>query len=444
MAETIQITSPGPQGSRGPTGPKGEPGFLTSYEDLVITGSLFVSGNLTDPGNITASTVSASGNIITNDITLSSDGLVNGSSGVIKLQGLGSSNNLQESVIGLDSYGGTGGQAITFNNFGGDEDGVKFIMHGTEGFFARRYYMVGDKTVVFQQNYRAANDNNGDTAFTFNNGYYQHTGYLFTVSHRGDPHFRIGNITGSIELLKPVTASGAISASGGFIGDLTGTASFATSASFADTSTTASHAVTASFLDIPSGQRGVVSASFATSASFADTSTSSSYAERSTTSSFAIKSGDGFPFVGSAQITGSLNTTGNISTLSGNISASEVSASFFRGNGQHLTGIGDLPFPFEGDAEVRGNITASNGGEIFAATGSFERIKIPTGTGTPKISSGNRLILSASDTVQIEDTLRLNPTTTQSVSTVDNGAIVYDSNVHKFVGYANGVWVHLH
>lgn len=179
------------------------------------------SGNdtLTIAGNITSSgDISSSGNIITNDITLSSDGLVDGSSALIRLQGLGDSNNLQESIIGLDSFRNNGEQAITFTNIGAGTDGVKFIMHGANGFYARTYYMTGDKTVAFQQNYRAANDSNGDTAFTFNNAYYQPTGYLFTVSHRGNPQFRIGNNTGSIEFFTPITASGAISASGDIIG----------------------------------------------------------------------------------------------------------------------------------------------------------------------------------------------------------------------------------
>lgn len=172
-----------------------------SEQNMNLSGSakLYVGGN-----------IRTSGNIITNDVTLSSDGNANGSSAALKLQGLGNTNNLQESTIKLDSYGGSGGQAIIFNNDGGKQ----FRMHGTSGFYSTNYYMVGHQGIKFQQNYLAAEDSNGDTAFTFNNGYEQPTGYLFTVSLQNDPHFRIGNSTGSIELLKPVTASGNISSSG--------------------------------------------------------------------------------------------------------------------------------------------------------------------------------------------------------------------------------------
>ena len=201
----------------------------SAEQNMNLSGSakLFVGGNISTNSNITASgNISASGNIITNDVTLSSDGNVNGSSAKIIFEGHGSSDNLQQSNIQLDSFRNDGEQAIVFTNTGAGTNGDRFIMHGANGFFSKRYYMVGNERIHFQQNYQAAEDDDGDTAFTFNNGSAQNTGYLFTVSHQNDPHFRIGSNTGSIELLKPVTASGNISASGNinaanFISDTT-------------------------------------------------------------------------------------------------------------------------------------------------------------------------------------------------------------------------------
>jgi hypothetical protein len=68
-----------------------------------------------------------------------------------------------------------------------------------------------------------------------------------------------------------------------------------------------------------------------------------------------------------------------------------------------------------------------------------------TGTGVPTIVSDTNLNLSASNAVVIQSpVLRLKSTTTSSVITPSNGDIIYDSNQHKFFGYANGVWVAFH
>ena len=107
-----------------------------------------------------------------------------------------------------------------------------------------------------------------------------------------------GNITGSI-----------ITASGGFSGSLEGTSSYATTASYAIGATSASYS------------NNATSASYALSASFSTNATSASNA---ITASFALNAGgagDGFPFTGSAVISGSLNVIGPI-TASGNISSS--------------------------------------------------------------------------------------------------------------------------
>ena len=126
-----------------------------------------------------------------------------------------------------------------------------------------------------------------------------------------------------------VSASGYVSSSQ-FVGNLTGTATNATSASYATTATSASFASTATSATTASYVENAVSSSysaFALSASYsstatsashalnADSSTSASYATNALSASFA-PSTPAFPFTGSAQITGSLGVTGS-ATVSG-------------------------------------------------------------------------------------------------------------------------------
>ena len=143
-----------------------------------------------------------------------------------------------------------------------------------------------------------------------------------------------------------------------------------------------------------------------------------------------------------------LETTADGINITGN-----VTASAFYGNGQFLSGIGSNPFPFTGSAVISGSmeVTGSFGvhsGSFAADTGSFLQCNaeqfVSTGTGVPKISSGAKLILSASTSVQIENLIRLNPTTTESITNPENGNIICDSNTNKFRGYINGAWVDFH
>ena len=66
------------------------------------------------------------------------------------------------------------------------------------------------------------------------------------------------------------------------------------------------------------------------------------------------------------------------------------------------------------------------------------------GSGTPQLSSPTVLKLTAGSAVKIENVLHLTPHTTSSVTSPANGQIVYDTGSHKFMGYANGVWVAFH
>jgi hypothetical protein len=94
-----------------------------------------------------------------------------------------------------------------------------------------------------------------------------------------------------------VSASGYVSSSQ-FVGNLTGTATNATSASYANNATSASHAQ---------------NADNATSASYATSALSASYAPDTT-----------FPYTGNAQINGNLSVTGSYLRLSGSLSGSLI------------------------------------------------------------------------------------------------------------------------
>lgn len=112
--------------------------------------------------------------------------------------------------------------------------------------------------------------------------------------------------------------------------------SYSVSSSYALSSSFADNAATASFVTLAQSASYVlnaVSASRATSASRADSSLSSSYA---LTASFALNAagGAGFPYSGSAEITGSLIVSGSArgSVFSGSIASATSSIDFGTGN----------------------------------------------------------------------------------------------------------------
>ena len=112
-------------------------------------------------------------------------------------------------------------------------------------------------------------------------------------------------------------------------------------------------------------------------------------------------SGSGFPFTGSAIITGSLGITG--------------------------------PVVISGSLTNTGAVTAS----AFAITS----------VGTPTIESATNINLTAGGSVLITtSSLRLasfSDAQTSSLTAV-NGDMIYNSTTHKFMGYASGSWVQLH
>jgi hypothetical protein len=200
-------------------------------------------------------------------------------------------------------------------------------------------------------------------------------------------------------------------------------------------------------------------------------------------------SGGTFPYNGNAVITGSLLISGAVGLrVSGNISQSNgnvflrglinqttpqthvvtfnnttgqlfitASNAFGGGGGGSATPGGEqgtIQYNNAGALEGSSRFSMNDNGSAVnvALTGSITATQAInadefnlTGTGVPTIVSDTNLNLSASNAVVIQSpVLRLKSTTTSSVITPLNGDIIYDSNQHKFFGYANGVWVAFH
>ena len=176
-----------------------------------------------------------------------------------------------------------------------------------------------------------------------------------------------------------VHATSIISASG-FTGSLEGTASFANDALSSSFATTASHAV------------GALSSSFATTASFA----------------LNVPPQTGFPFTGSAEISGSLDVNGPITasglTLQGilntnnnNINTGEGEISSDGGFNGDLSGTASFALNVDkalGDLKVNQDLTVVGSASI---SGSLEL----GSTGVPTISSDSNLVLSASEKIDL-------------------------------------------
>lgn len=291
-----------------------------------------------------------------------------------------------------------------------------------------------------------------------------------------------GNIQSTVDAGRKsvIKASSFIASPGGFTGSLYGTASWAKDATSASYSFTASYAENAggSNTGFPYTGSAIISGALEITGSISASnhvSASTYYGDGSNLTNVTVIP---FPFTGSAEVSGSFIVDGLLSA-SGEIIADggltigsgfslvgDMSASTYFGDGGSLTGIGSIPFPFTGSAEISGSlivdgvVSASQGmiidtdvtasgvisssGELVASTASFETIRSTT-SGTPTISSDNNLVLSASlGSVIVHKSLKLESTTTQSILAPSNGVIVYDENQNKFYGYANGAWVAFH
>jgi hypothetical protein len=102
-------------------------------------------------------------------------------------------------------------------------------------------------------------------------------------------------------------------------------------------------------------------------------------------------------------------------------------------------------FPFSGSAVITGSLLVSGSltttGPITAPTFAISSV------GTPTIESATNINLTAGNAVLItSSSLRLATFTDAQTSslTAQNGDMIYNSTVHKFMGYASGSWVQLH
>ncbi len=345
----------------GPRGAKGEPGQLTFFEDLTVSGSLFVSGGAGE-GNITASKIVATNNIS------ASQGITGSLFGTASHAATASFVLQQDLTVISSSHAVT--SSLSFDSLFADEANSASNARTSS-------FLIGKPNI--------------DVTFFSND------------SGPQDSHFT-GSFTGSYI--------------GSFIGDLDGTSSHAESSSQA------------------------ISSSFSVSSSFAET----------------IAPNLGFPHTGNAEITGTLEVTNDIISISDikannavithNIQAEtidvsdslvvqqRVTANEFIGDGSSLTGVNTNPFPFTGSANITGSLVIT--GSFTASAFSLEDAGIPT------ITSDSNLILTASNAVIVNKVLRLTPTISQSISSPVNGDMIYDSNVNKFLGYANGNWIAFH
>jgi hypothetical protein len=135
----------------------------------------------------------------------------------------------------------------------------------------------------------------------------------------------------------------------------------ATSASYAANATTASYANTSTSASYSNNSTSASYANNATSASYSNNSTSASYANNATTASYAlVAAAGGFPYTGSAQITGSLGVTGSVDATSGftgSLLGTSSYAVYSLTSSYSLAGSG---FPFSGSAVITGSLLVTN------------------------------------------------------------------------------------
>jgi hypothetical protein len=106
------------------------------------------------------------------------------------------------------------------------------------------------------------------------------------------------------------------------------------------------------------------------------------------------------------------------------------------------SGVG---FPFTGSAGISGSLAVTGdvsvGGFLTASAFAISSV------GTPEIESATNINLTAGNAVVItSSSLRLAIFTDDQTGslTAQNGDMIYNSTAHKFMGYASGSWVQLH
>ena len=258
-----------------------------------------------------------------------------------------------------------------------------------------------------------------------------------------------------------VTVSGnveatAITASAGFSGDLVGTASFASQAgtagfsSQAGTAGFASTATSASWADQAGTSGFAVTASFSTTASYAESALSASFAQ---TASYALNAEPGFPYTGSAEISGSLRvfvsgsadgytiTSGSISgSLIDNLTTPTASEAIkhlvYLSQAEYdaLTPDTNTMYVISGSGDVVENLTVSG-----SLVGEVQTLSISSNTASMDLSTGNFFTLQlvgGTDTRIEPSNIQAGQTINLLVSTTGSATVSFPSAVKQVSGSA--------
>ena len=126
-----------------------------------------------------------------------------------------------------------------------------------------------------------------------------------------------------------------------------------------------------------------------------------------------------------------------------------VTASFFKGDGSALTNLPASGFPFSGSAIITGSLLISQSNvEVtgsISTTGDItaRSYKVTNGVGTPTLTSANNIILSASNAVIIKDaSLRLEGFTNAQTSSLSpfDGEVIYNTDRERILLYTGSQW----
>ena len=413
ITDVVNITAIGPQGPKGAqgiTGAQGPAGQLEVFQDLTVTGSLFVSGTI-EQGNITGSNITASSGFIGN-LTGTASNATSASYAVNAT----SASHADNTISAVSAVNATSASYALNATSAVNATSASYALNATSASFATTASFASSTTSASHAILADdATSSSFATTASFALNVPADTGFPFTGS---------AEILGSLNVIGSITSSGIISASG-FSGSLEGTSSFSNNAEIAEytsewnlTADANNHYIfqgpgfTGSASDpniyLVRGQKykfnntsgghpfriqSTVNGNLGTQY---DNGVTNNNAGSGTTLLFNVPmnapdvlyyqctnhnsmggpiyishtsgsggSGVGFPFTGSALITGSLNVIGPI-TASIVSSSGKISGSAFYGDGSNLSGIGSNPFPFTGSALVSGSFNVV--GPLTAST----------------------------------------------------------------------------
>jgi hypothetical protein len=131
--------------------------------------------------------------------------------------------------------------------------------------------------------------------------------------------------------------------------------------------------------------------------------------------------------------------------MDGNLTYLESSISEGTSGTSGISGTSGAGFPFTGSAEISGSLSVTNDvnveGSLTASSFSISSV------GVPEIESSTNINLTAGNAVVVTSSvLRLATFTDAQTGSliVQDGDLIYNATVGKFVGFASGSWVELH